>query len=253
MPSTCGQRCTSAWSRASAVRAAPWSKNVAAVERGDDHLGRHPRPGPVPARSISSAACWESSPGAVIESVGPAAEGDRGDRRRARRRAATPRSPARGGGRRCRPDGTGLCDSIGSSNDLVGRLRRPPTISLVDAAAPPASAREPRIRRPAGRERRPVLSADARTPASSLGWEPCSATTLRALWAEPRRARRAGAGVARLGCCSPRAWSARRWRGAARRRRVAAGGGRARRRAVPAAPVAADPPAGDGRARVRLR
>ena len=60
------------------ARAGPESKNVVAPSFGVTTTCAVIPARSEPARCSSSAACWESSPGTVIASVGPPADGDRG-------------------------------------------------------------------------------------------------------------------------------------------------------------------------------
>ena len=203
---------------------------------------------PVPARSISSAARWESSPGAVIESAvrppkaiaattaSAAASSHAAITRQGWRAAPPPRRER-------------AFESIGSSNHLVGRLRTAADDEARRGGAPghrPGSRGSVRPRA----ERRPVLSADARRGAIPR-LKPCCETTCEPCGPNHGRPTRP-AGCGGTGRCSPRAWAAWCWRPRCgtdvvwRPVAVVLAVWLCR-----AAHVAPDPPAGDGRARVR--
>src|SRR6266508_814476 len=183
VPSTCGSRLTSACSRASAVRAVPWSKNVAPPSTGVTTTWAVIPSWPVPARSISSAARWESSPGAVIESaVGPpkaiaattasaAASSHAAITRHGWRAALPPRRER-------------AFESIWSSNHLVGRLRTATDAEVRRGGAPGHRLASRGSARPRT-ERRSVLLADARRGALPR-LKTVLRDDLRILWTEPR-------------------------------------------------------------------
>ncbi len=120
VPSTCGRRFTSVCRRVRAVRAPSSSKNVAPPSRGVTTTWAVIPSWPVPARSISSAARRESSPGAVIESAvrPPRAIAARTASVAAISHAAITRQGWRAA---LAPRRNRAFESIGSSNHVVGR------------------------------------------------------------------------------------------------------------------------------------
>ena len=215
-------RRAAALERGAALRAAAESAKVAPASRGrEDDLGG--QPGLVGAR-LPPAGRWPAGSRGPGPRRSPRAAGRsrRGADHERRDRPTTSRSRPRGGGRRTGRVRYSACGHRVISFAVERLAGEPPGVSPSwrrRAARTSDSRLDSLAERTAGaRTCRPIRAAARRSTLAR-----CAESAIRSLWAEPRAAGPAGAGVARLGAGGGAGVGGRARGGAARGRRLAAG------------------------------